>query len=209
MIAHITIAAILAALLTGASAHLTVVLVAVLRGETSVVADWVYHHVAMGIKDFVLVPNECSFTSYNQFLGAVPRFSPADGVNIMLMPRYRCEKSGFQGKAYRTAADFIYETRPDLAIKSTRLAFWDLDEFAVVRADGHDGPRNFVQVLEALAPAEAPSWALLSLAYGTSHRDVRPHRGSVQANFVLRAPLCNDTHASDNAIHRQPNRPAP
>jgi hypothetical protein len=91
--------ATLVTLTSGVAAKLTIVLVAVLRDETPTVHEWVKHHVAVGIRDFVLVPNECSFSNYNQFLRALPRFSPSDGVNVMLMPQYRCFESGFQGAA--------------------------------------------------------------------------------------------------------------
>jgi hypothetical protein len=197
--------ATLVTLTSGVAAKLTIVLVAVLRDETPTVHEWVKHHVAVGIRDFVLVPNECSFSTYNQFLRALPRFSPSDGVNVMLMPRYRCVETGFQGAAYRAAADFVHDSRPDLAAASTRLAFWDLDEFAVVRSD-RGQQRNFVELLEEFAPETSPSWSLLSLAYGSSGREKRPGWGSVQANFVERAPLCNDLGPDDTNVHLQPKQ---
>jgi len=186
--------------ITGAAKmKLTVVLVAILRDETPTVNEWVKHHVAMGIKDFVFIPNECSLLAYKHFLRAIPRFSSSDGVSVMLMPYYRCIKTGFQGAAYRAAADYIEASRPDLEPASTRLAFWDLDEFVVVRSN--HSRRNFVESLAESAPETHPFWALLSLAYGTSGREKRPRRGSVQANFIERVPHCNEFGPDYTDVH--------
>lgn len=174
------------------SSELKIVLVAVLKQESRYVGDWLRYHELLGIRDFVLIPNECDKDSYEAFLDALPTKSvSAPQTKIMLLPEYRCEASHFMGSAFKAAALLCASARPDLNPQRTRLAFWDIDEFPVFRGRFAQSGSSLADVLEKIAPQSAPAWTLITASFGTSDRQVRPSRGSVVGNFVLRVPLCN------------------
>lgn len=156
----------------------SLVVVAVMKWETAYIHEWLAYHQSLGVTDFVLIPNECHPEATRALHAAI---SPLLTPGISVIHHFQCAASFFQGKAYAAAVWHLLKERPELDPSTTRVAFYDVDEFLVAPLMGNLG------TLLAGLPADADAWHLADLAFGSSDRRSRPLRGGVLANYVLRA----------------------
>ena len=157
------------------------VIVSVMKWETPYIGEWLAYHQALGVRWFILVPNECEQRDYEAWAAAI---APFRTPGVAVINAFRCAKN-FQGHAYTAAVRHALLEWPQLSPASTRLAFYDLDEFLVLGL----APNHTLNTLLAEFPATAAVWSLTSHAFGDSHRTKRPLIGGVVSNFVLRASM--------------------
>ena len=163
---------------------LRLVLVAVAKGESPYIREWLAYHQAIGIRDFVLIPNECDPAADRAFRAAI---APVLTAGVSVLNAHACQHP-VQGLGYAAAVWHLLRERPALDPSRYRVAFYDVDEFLVVK---ETEARSVGTLLDAL-PRTADVWMLPDVAFGSSDRARRPAIGGVTANYVLRAAVLGE-----------------
>ena len=181
-----------------ARAGASLVLVLVMRFETTNLRDWMYYHSHLGVRHYVIVSNECDDATHAELL-RVAASAPC-APKLSFVNAFRCD-TGFQIRAYVEAVRVLLDAGepPD-----TVVGFWDVDEFLVVHhrgGDGDDGDdgddgeheegsggRSAVDDLFSLGPPDTEQWTFEVKPFGPSTHVDAP-LGFAPANFVLGADL--------------------
>ncbi|KAL3932181.1 MAG: hypothetical protein SGPRY_000806 [Prymnesium sp.] len=165
----------------------TLVLVLVLRFETANVRDWLYYHTYLGVSHFLIISNECSDEAHAQLVSAVT--STPCAPKLTFMNAFRCAR-GFQTKAYTDAVKLLIASGESGA---TRVGFWDVDEFLVIRRSESDTQGTAVDQLFGRAPRDSPMWELVAKPFGPGLHSASPG-GFVPANYLLAADVSSNEY---------------
>ena len=188
----------------------SLVLVLVMRFETTNLRDWMYYHSHLGVRHYVIVSNECDDATHAELLRVAASAPCAPKVSFV--NSFRCD-TGFQIHAYVEAVRVLLDAGEP---PETRVGFWDVDEFLVVHhhrggddgddddltpsdgegtAAGGGGVLSAVDELFALGPPDTEQWTFEVKPFGPSMHVAAP-LGFAPANFVLGSDLEPDYYGA-------------